>query len=121
MSARTIVVVAFTSTLAVSGVAQATYTGNDLDAWLRSYDRVEGRTRSAESDDVYRAATLLGFIHGVVGASSGLHVCIPQQKTEFAQLVAVVRKWHNEHPKLWGFPAWIITRDALEDAFPCAK
>ncbi|MEV4782112.1 Rap1a/Tai family immunity protein [Burkholderia sp. LMU1-1-1.1] len=100
-----------------SSTAQAGYvTGFDLNTWGAANERIEaGR---AINDDHATNNKFYGYVMGVHDALDGIVFCSPNN-AKAGQILAVVKKYLQQHPELWSKEASLLAASALKEAFAC--
>lgn len=99
--------------------AQAGYvSGFDLNTWGAAHERIEaGR---ATPEDYPTNSKFYGYVMGVHDSLDGVVFCTPDN-AKAGQILAVVKKYLQQHPELWSKGADLLAAAALKDAFPCKK
>lgn len=95
--------------LLISGHAWSA-SGNDLMAWVPSYER-ESMT--------WEAGMLLGYVSGASSMLNGIVFCAP--KATNGQNTAIVIKFLRNNPERWGEDATRLVYDALTRVHPKCK
>ena len=111
-SKLTLLLVAFLLLVSISASAFFR-TGYDLVAYMREYDNA---SRSAPGVDLGMANSFVTYVLGVFDATEDQYSA-PRDLT-LGQLCAIVAKYMNANPDLWGLPASFLIKRALSEAFP---
>jgi hypothetical protein len=91
-------------------------TGHDLVEYVKDYKKAVNEDPKA---NYFNPGQLMGYVLAVADVSSTLDTICAYSATN-GQLVAVVSKYIDEHPKEWSQDAAIIIIRALAEAFPCS-
>lgn len=59
-----------------------------------------------------------GFLDGYAAAADGYGLCLPDG-VDFGQMGKVVARYGEVHPNLLWEPAFLFTKQALTEAYPC--
>lgn len=93
-------------------------TGNQLNTWADSKNRINNGV--SQGDDYSNSSNLNVYIWGISDAYGEVIFCIPD-KTQTAQISAIVMQYVKSHPEQWNNPANAIIVNALVPVFPCKK
>lgn len=108
--------IAAAASVASSNASASVMDGMKLHQLLMAYGRME--TQTASGSDPTDAAIAMGYVSGVADSYQGDVVCLPTGAT-VGQLVAVTKKFLDEHPDQWNLPANLLVGRSLHLAFPC--
>ena len=87
------------------------FSGQHLNEWITSHE--------TENGSKFESGLLLGYVSGIVDLGDGHLFCLPSG-VNGRQYIAVVIKYHKEHPELWNRSGDLIVTNALKGAFPCS-